>query len=79
MLAAGRFDCAAVLTSSSKNSHHLSSPLGTKLTPVRASHALARYILFFRLQRRDRILVREIVPLCYQTHKVKKLLCPRKT
>jgi len=48
MLAAGRFDCSAVLTSSSKNSRHLSSPLGTKLTPVRASHALARYILFFR-------------------------------
>jgi hypothetical protein len=48
MLAAGRFDCAAVLNSSSKNSHHLSSPLGTKLTPVRASHALARHIWIYR-------------------------------
>jgi hypothetical protein len=50
MLAPGTFDCAAVLTSSSKNSRHLSSPLGTKLTAVRANQALARYILFSRQQ-----------------------------
>jgi hypothetical protein len=53
MLAAGRFDCAAVLTSSSKNSRHLSSSLGTKLTAVRANQALARYILFFRQQHNE--------------------------
>jgi len=41
---------------------------------------LGREILFYRLQRRNQILVREIVPLCYQTHKVKKLTTmPKKT